>query len=261
MFLNAINDTLKPQLVYMRNKISTALLFYLFLLVSCNPSFRSASVEYRSYNVQQKGNQNSQLNTLIKPYSDSINGTMNNVIGENEVLLEKSVRKNTLGFFMTDAFLLLANQKFNVHVDVSFMNHGGIRLNELSAGKVTNGKIFELMPFDNLLMIQKVKGRVLKQYLDTMAYYGTVIQSGLTLTVSNKKPENIRVGDKPLNENADYIISNSDYMINNSEVLKNIPSQNIGYLQRDAIIDYILMLTQKGKKIVVENTNRVVYAD
>ena len=249
------------QLVYMRKSISTAILFYLLLLVSCNPSYRSASVEYRNYNVQQKGNQNSQINALIKPYSDSVNGTMNNVIGENDVLLEKSVRKNTLGFFMTDAFLFMAKQKFNTEVDVAFMNHGGIRLNELSAGKITNGTIFELMPFDNLLILQKVKGKILKLYLDTMAFGGTVIQSGLSMTISNKKPENILVGNKPLDENADYVISNSDYMINNSEILKTIPVQNIGYLQRDAIIDYVLMITQKGKKIVVENTNRVVYAD
>lgn len=245
----------------MRNKISTAFLFYLFLLVSCNPSFRSASVEYRNYNVQQKEERNSQIKTLIKPYSDSINGTMNNVIGENEVLLEKSTRKNTLGFFMTDAFLFMAKQKFNSEVDVAFMNHGGIRLNELSAGKIMNGTIFELMPFDNLLLIQKVKGKVLKQYLDTVAFFGAMVQSGLTMRISNKKPENVMVGNKPLDENADYIISNSDYIINNSEVLKNIPVQNIGYLQRDAIIDYVLQLTQKGRKIVVENTNRVVYAD
>lgn len=245
----------------MRRKISTTLLFYLFLFVSCSQSFRSATVEYRNYNVQQKENRNSQINSIIKPYSDSVNGTMNNVIGENDALLEKSVRKNSLGFFMTDAFLFMANQKYKVHVDAAFMNHGGIRLNELQPGKITNGKIYELMPFDNLLLIQKVKGSILKQYLDTLAYYGTVIQSGLTLTVSNKKPGNIMLGGKPLDENADYIISNSDYIISNSEVLKNIPSQNIGYLQRDAIIEYVLMLSQKGKKIVVENTNRVVYAD
>ncbi len=245
----------------MRIKNSTALLFYLFLFISCNPVFRSATVEYSNYNVQQKENRSSKINSLLKPYSDSINGTMNNVIGENEMLLEKSARKNTLGFFMTDAFLYLANQKFNVKVDAAFMNHGGIRLNELIAGKITNGTIYELMPFDNLLLIQKVNGKTLKQYLDTLAHFGTVIQSGLTLTVANKKTENIMVGGKPLDENADYIISNSDYIINNSEVLKNIPSQNIGYLQRDAIIDYVLMLSQKGKKIVVDNTNRVVYVN
>jgi 2',3'-cyclic-nucleotide 2'-phosphodiesterase (5'-nucleotidase family) len=245
----------------MRSKISTALLFYLFLLVSCNQNFRSASAEFKNYNVEQKKDGDSKINVLIKPYSDSINGSMNNVIGENESLLEKSARNNTLGFFMTDAFLLLANQKFNVHVDVAFMNHGGIRLNDLAAGKITNGKIFELMPFDNLLFIQKVKGNVLKQYLDSVAFWGPMVQSGLTMRISNKKPEDIKVGNKPLDENADYVISNSDYVINNSEVLKNIPSQNIGYLQRDAIIDYVLMLTQKGKKIVVENTERVKYAE
>lgn len=246
---------------YMRKTIYTSVILYLFLLVSCHPVFRSVAVEYSNYNVQQKEKYNSLMSALILPYSDSINKSMNDVVGINETLLVKSVKKNTLGFFMTDAYLYMAKQKFNAEIDAAFMNQGGIRLNELAAGKITKGTLFELMPFDNLLLLQKVSGKILKQYIDSNAYSGAVVQSGLTMTVRNRKAENIKVGNRLLDENADYVIANSDYVISSSEALKNIPVQNIGYLQRDAIIEYVLMLTQKGRKIVVENTNRVDYAD
>jgi hypothetical protein len=34
------------------------------------------------------------------------------------------------------------------------MNSGGIRLPEMPAGAITQGKIFELMPFDNLMVFK-----------------------------------------------------------------------------------------------------------
>ncbi len=186
---------------------------------------------------------------------------MNDVLGENETLLEKKPGNCTLGYFMTDAFLYMARQKFNTTVDVAFINHGGIRLNEMPAGKISRGKLFELMPFDNLLLLQKMKGLILKQILDTLAPDGVINQAGLTIRISNKKVKEIIVGDLPLDENKEYVIANSDYSIGNSALVRNIPSQNRGYTQRDALIDYVKILTQQGKKIVVEKVNRVVYAE
>lgn len=186
---------------------------------------------------------------------------MNDVIGENANLLEKKSKKSELGYFMTDAFLYMARQKFNLPVDVAVVNHGGIRLNEMAPGKVTRGKIFELMPFDNLLVLQKLKGNVLKQYLDTLAQGDAVNISGVMMSVISKTARNIMVGEKPLDENRDYLIANSDYNITTSDLLRPIPIQNVGYLQRDAIIDYVLLLTRQGKRIVVENTNRVTYVE
>jgi 2',3'-cyclic-nucleotide 2'-phosphodiesterase (5'-nucleotidase family) len=236
------------------------LIFVLAFLVSCNGSFRSSSVQYNNYQVQQTANANSAFAKIIKPYSDSINISMSDVVGINESLLEKKVRQNTLGYFMADAFLFEAKQKFGINVEVAFMNYGGIRLIELPPGKITKGKLFELMPFDNLLVLQKLKGSVLKQYLDTLAMGETVVLSGITMSIENKRTKNILVGGLPLDESRDYIIANSEYNIGTSEVLKKIAFQNIGYLQRDALIDYVTYLNIQGKKIVVENINRISYA-
>jgi 2',3'-cyclic-nucleotide 2'-phosphodiesterase (5'-nucleotidase family) len=196
---------------------------------------------------------------LIKPYGDSVNKSMNDVIGYNETRLEKRTKQNTLGYFMTDSYLFMAEKKYNTRVDAAFMNYGGIRLNELPAGNITRGKIFELMPFDNLLLLQKIKGKMLKQYLDTLAMDEGISIAGISLQVSNKSAGGILVNGMPLDENAEYVIANSDYSINNSAVLKNLPVQRINYLQRDALIDYIRWLKSEGKNITVTKTDRVKY--
>ena len=132
---------------------------------------------------------------------------------------------------------------------------------EMSAGPVTQGKIFELMPFDNLMVILKVKGSLLRQYLDTLAANEGVIESGMTMQIVNKTVQQVMVGGKPLDLNADYIIAHSDYVVMNSGLLKNIKRNTNGYLLRDAILDYVKFLHSQNKKVIVTNTDRISYVN
>ena len=157
----------------------------------------------------------------------------------------------------------MATEKYNTNVDVAFVNFGGIRLTQLPAGNVTTGKIFELMPFDNLLILQKIKGDVLQQVLDLAAAKGGWPMAGLTMQLKDKKAINVTVGGKPLDINATYTIANSDFIANggdNADMLRNVPQITNGYLMRDAIIDYIKKLKSQGKNISAHIENRVTNA-
>jgi len=186
---------------------------------------------------------------------------MNVVIGYNEAQLEKKKQGNTLGFFITDAYLEMAKQKVDPRVDAAFMNSGGIRLPEISAGTITQGKVFELMPFDNLMVLLRMKGSLLKQYLDTLAATEGVVESGMTMQIVNKTVQQVMVGGKPLDLNADYTIVHSDYVAMNSNLLKNIKRSTNGYLLRDAILDYVKFTHSQNKKVTVTNTDRVSYVN
>jgi 2',3'-cyclic-nucleotide 2'-phosphodiesterase (5'-nucleotidase family) len=141
------------------------------------------------------------------------------------------------------------------------MNYGGIRLPDLPAGDITRGKMYELMPFDNLMVLLNVKGSQLKQYLDTLAAGEGVVESGITLQIADKTVQQITIGGKPLDLNADYTIAHSDYVAMNSNLLKNIDRKTNGYLLRDAIIDYIRFINGQNKKISVSNIDRVSYVN
>jgi 2',3'-cyclic-nucleotide 2'-phosphodiesterase (5'-nucleotidase family) len=245
----------------MRNSACHLSLIAIFFALSCNTSYKAESLHYSNYRIQQSSVESKSLTPILKPYSDSINKLMNVVIGYNESQLEKKRQKNTLGFFMTDAFLEMARQKVDAKVDAAFMNAGGIRLPDLPAGAVTQGKVYELMPFDNLMVLLKVKGSLLKEYLDTLAANDGVIESGITMQIVNKTAQQVIVGGKSLDLNADYIIVHSDYVVNNSSMLKGISRNTNGYLLRDAILDYVRLNQSRGKKITVVNTDRVSYVN
>ena len=155
----------------------------------------------------------------------------------------------------------MARQKVDGNVDVAFMNSGGIRIPDLPAGPITQGKVYELMPFDNLMVLIKMKGSLLKQYLDTLAANDGIIESGITMQITNKTAQQVMIGGKPLDLNADYIIAHSDYVVINTSMLKNIKRSTNGYLLRDAILDYIKLNNSMGKKITVNNTDRVSYVN
>ena len=237
------------------------LLIAILLAVSCNTSYKAENVQYSSYRIQQQDEGSKSLATIVKPYSDSVNKLMNVVIGYNEAQLEKKKQGNTLGFFITDAYLEMAKQRMDTKIDAAFMNLGGIRLPEMAAGPITQGKIFELMPFDNLMVLLKVKGSLLKQYLDTLAANEGIIESGMTIQIENKTVQQVMVGSKPLDLNADYTIVNSDYVVMNSKLLKNITRRSNGYLLRDALLDYVKFIHNQNKKVTVTNTDRINYVN
>ena len=238
-----------------------SLLIAIFFAVSCSTSYKTENVQYSHYRIQQYDEGSKSLASIVKPYSDSVNKLMNVVIGYNDVLLEKKRLGNTLGFFITDAYLEMAKQKLDPKVDAAFMNSGGIRLPEMSAGAITQGKIFELMPFDNLMVLLKMKGSLLKQYLDTLAANEGVIESGITMQIVNKTAEQVSIGGKPLDLNRDYTIVHSDYVAMNSNLLKNINRITNGYLLRDAILDYVKFINSQNKKVTVTGIDRVSYVN
>ena len=237
------------------------LVIAIFFALSCSSSYKAEKIQYSNYRIQQNAVEGRSLTPIIKPYSDSVNKLMNAVIGYNETTLERKKQGNTLGFFMTDAYLEMAKQKVNAKVDAAFMNSGGIRLPDLPAGAITLGKIYELMPFDNLIVLLKLKGSQLRQYLDTLAAGEGVVESGITMQIADRTTQQIMVGGKPLDLNADYTIAHSDYVAMNSNLLKNINRNTNGYLLRDAIIDYIRFINSQNKKITVSNIDRVSYVN
>ena len=231
-----------------------------FFAISCNTSYKAESIQYSNYSIQQTAPSNT-ITSIIKPYADSVNKLMNAVIGYNESQLERKKQRNTLGYFITDAYLEMAKQKIDAKIDIAFMNTGGVRLPDLPAGTITLGKMYELMPFDNLMMLVKMKGSLLKQYLDTLAANEGIIETGMTMQVVNKTPQEIMIGGKLLDMNAEYTIVHSDYVIINTNLLKNLGRKTNGYLLRDALIDYVKLNNNQGKKIKVSNIDRITYVN
>ncbi len=231
---------------------------------SCTLSYQAQKVQFNDYRIAPGSKQDSAMLVLLKPYSDSLSKSMYEVVGVAETDLEKKQPEGTLGNFLADAMLAMAEKTYAIKVDAAFINYGGIRLPSIAAGNITRAKVFELSPFDNLLVLQKISGKVLQEFLDHIANRGGWPCSGISMQIKNKKAVNIMIGGKPFDESAVYTIANNDYVANGGDdcgMLKSIPQQSNGYLFRDAVFDYLAELKKQGRKISAKIENRTINAE
>lgn len=231
---------------------------------SCTVAYQAQKVQYNDYRITQSSRQDSAMLTLLKPYSDSLSKSMYEVVAVAETPLEKKQPEGSLGNFLADAMLVMAEKSYATKVDAAFINYGGIRLPSIPAGNITRAKVFELSPFDNLLVIQKVNGKTMQEFLDHIANKGGWPCSGITMQIKNKKAVNVMIGGKPFDESASYTIANNDYVANGGDdcsMLKTIPQVNNGYIFRDAVFDYLAEQKKQGKKISAKIENRITNAE
>jgi 2',3'-cyclic-nucleotide 2'-phosphodiesterase (5'-nucleotidase family) len=232
----------------------------LSIISSCGTSKKNTiRLAYKDYDIGKTYVPDTGIQSLLLPYKDSVDKAMGKVIGFAPVALKKKPMESELGNFMADCMRMMAARKFNRAVDAAFVNYGGIR-SDLPQGQLTLGNIYELMPFDNLIVLQQVKGSVLHRFLDHVASKGGWPASGITMGIQQKQAVHIMVSGKPLDETAVYIIANSDYVANGGDdcdMLKAVPQINMGYLYRDALINYIQELAAQNKPVQSALENRV----
>jgi 2',3'-cyclic-nucleotide 2'-phosphodiesterase (5'-nucleotidase family) len=217
--------------------IRPAILVLLVALASCRTLYVPSKAEYSSQRITRELSIDSSLYRIIRPYGDSVEKSMNTIVGTVRQTLEKEQPEGTLGNFMADAYLTMGAQQFDKPIDAAFVNFGGIRLQQLPAGPLTLGKLFELMPFDNVLVLQQLSGTQLQSFLDLVAARGGWPVAGIRFSIRNKKAVDIFIKDRPLQLAAQYWILNSDFVASggdNAEMLKSLPQLSTGYLARKA---------------------------
>jgi 2',3'-cyclic-nucleotide 2'-phosphodiesterase (5'-nucleotidase family) len=238
--------------------------FFTVLFFACTPAKIPLTVSYQGYRVNPQVAADSGLQNMLAPYAATVNSTMNKVIGFANSTLTKRMPDNELGNFMTDCFQKMGAAKFGKKVHIAFMNQGGIRA-DINKGNITIGNIYELMPFDNLLILQDLKGDILEQLIQHNATDGGwPISAGSSYMIKDKKAINIIIDGKPLDKNVTYTVASSDYIANggsNAIMLKAIPQQNKGYLLRDALIEYVEEITKAGRPIEALREKRVTKAN
>jgi len=135
---------------------------------------------------------------------------------------------------------------------------------DLPKGNITVGHLYELMPFDNLIIVQELSGRVLQEFLDLIAASGGWPMSGIRMEIKDKKAVHVIINGNPLDPDKKYQIANSDFVANGGNdciMLKNIPQQSRGYLLRDALIEYAKKRTANQKTLDASVDNRLRYAN
>lgn len=125
---------------------------------------------------------------------------------------------DALGAFMADAV------RYITKADIGMQNPGGVRLDSLHGGNIDKADIFALDPFDNELVIAKMTGKQIEDYLDvaSTADGDCTHVSGITYTIDMIKSDkgqmsfnNAKVyleNGEPIDPEGVYMVALNSYM-------------------------------------------------
>ena len=192
---------------------------------------------------------------LISPYKSELDKTMNEVIGELTESMEKSRPNSSLSNFMCDAMVEISKIKFpDKNIQFGVMNYGGIRLPSFPKGPITISRIYELMPFDNTMVVMNVDQETVRQLCDRIVTIGGwPVSKGLKIEANGTILKNVFINDIPLDQMPDnFYIALPNYVAeggDNTNMLKTRPKEDSGIFIRDILQEYV-----KSKKIITPDT-------
>ena len=224
----------------------------LLLLFSCTATYNLQSSDSES--IEIKASADSSALAIIAPYQKGIEAEMNEVLTYSKINLTKKGAESLLGNFVTNLCLNYAD----AHMCV--MNNGGLRTT-INKGPINRGKLYELMPFENELVVLELNKEDYLGLLEYICKRGGEPFSGINIAMD--KEGNVLSNSWPVNfENNEKVkVITSDYLANGGDKMsffQNKEQYKVGLKLRDAIIDHCtktdtITATLDGRIKIIDN--------
>lgn len=215
-------------------------------LIACHSVHNITQVQpHKNTAITQDLKENQDFVSVIAPYKDGLEKEMNTKISHTSVDLNKRGDNSNLGNLLADFTYEGASvwaQKNNIpSVDAAVINIGGIR-STIGAGDILTKHVFEVMPFENEVVIVKMKGSDLEglftYYLETQK--NNPVSHVYIETEAGKVKKSLINGENVTPEKiyyiatSDYLAMGGDYMsfFNRGEII------STGIRLRDLFIEF-----------------------
>ncbi|WP_075602866.1 5'-nucleotidase C-terminal domain-containing protein [Saccharicrinis aurantiacus] len=208
---------------------------------------------------------NAVMQDYIKPYQLQLDSQMNRVIGvSSETLIAKkpeSPLSNLVADIMQDKTAeYISKNKLESLPLFSLVNTRGLR-SDIPKGEVLLRDIYEVMPFENQIVLVKLTGETVLALVDHIVKSKGDGIAGLSFTIEHGEAKNIKLNNKTIDTKAHYYLSTSDYLANGGDnysmLLNPISRANIELKVREAIVSHIESLSEQNLSIEANNNKRI----
>lgn len=224
------------------------------LFAACHTQYQPARLEPKTIKVDKKEAQaNEEAVQLIAPYKKSLDSLMNVKLAVAGEEFKKESPEGSMGNLVCDELMEYAKAKgYAPHLCV--MNNGGLRIPVIYKGEVSVRTVYELMPFENRLLLIKISAEKFQLLTKAIAEAGGVPLSGIRMEIQNKAVASLSIQGKEWSSDQSYWILTSDYLANggdNSEALKNpLEVIDLNILIRDALIARFKLAGEANKPLM-----------
>lgn len=216
----------------------------ILLSTACKSTYTSTVNSGNTSIDEQINTIDSNLVAIYLPYKSKLDSDMKRVISICDKDMVKDKPESGLTNLLADLLLEegkaeAENKAMHIVPEVSFFNYGGIRTG-LQKGNVTVEKAFELMPFENEMVLVQLTGEQLQQFYNKVAADGGGSVGGVRFIISGEKAKNISINGKPIRPENKYWLVTNDYAANGGDdfsILKQrLDFKSSGVKIRDIII-------------------------
>ncbi|WP_299678876.1 5'-nucleotidase [uncultured Dokdonia sp.] len=232
-------------------KITYLLLFVgIFTLFTCckQDTYNTSRVDAKTVSIDRSIKEDSSITAFITPFKAAVDKEMDSVLAYAPTSISKNdTPYNTaLGNMMADAVFEMANPVFKKRVGYTFnaviLNHGGIRA-PLNKGKVTTGTAYELMPFENEVVVVELSGFQMKELFQYLAKGKAHPISNLQVILNEDGSlKQGTIQGHEIIDNETYFVATSDYLQKGGDnmtfLTKPVSLLTLDYKIRNVLIDY-----------------------
>lgn len=194
--------------------ISTVLLLIFFS--SCSKQvYKVSKSEYQANTfINENLSEDQQINQMIQPYKEKLDGEMNRVISYTPIDLPKNGFNSPLANLNCDMIWeetnLIYQKTHNQKVDMCLLNSGGIR-RAFTKGNLTVKNVYELMPFENQALVVTLSG---EKVLEMVKYLSDSDKghpiSGIKFVPNDEN--SIQINGEKFDKNKTYTVVTNDYL-------------------------------------------------
>jgi len=189
------------------------------------------------------------LQYFLEPYIKHVNNVLDETLcyAPKVISMSDGRYNSSAGNLMADIILEQADPVFksrtNQNIDFAVLNHGGIR-SIISKGDVSSRTAYEVMPFENTIVVVQMKGRAIRDLVSYLIRSSRPHPiSGMQIIVDNKDQlSSVTIQGQPFDENRTYNVATSNYLFNGGDDMvffkDGLQHFELQYLIRNAMIDY-----------------------
>ena len=191
-----------------------------------NPAYKKRIAPYKNKMITE-------INTVISYAPKNINrydGKLQSSLG------------NLLADLCYERTNVIFKERTGKEIDFSMFNYGGIRAS-ISKGTVTNKNPFELMPFENSLVVVELSGKKVAELVDYFIKNKSAhpLSKNIELLINTDKSYQLKINNQKFDLTKNYFVLTSDYLQSGGDKMdffKNpISLFKTDYKMRHAIIE------------------------
>ena len=242
-----------------------SILSFCFIIVACETE---SNQQNRGHNIEinQQILSDSSIVKYYQPFKKNLEESLiNTPISYSSETYKKNDGElnSTLSNLFADATYEMSNPVFNKmsgkNIDIVLLNNGGIR-SIISKGNISEKTAFELMPFENSIVVLELSGLSIIKMIDYLRKVKLQHPiKGLQITLNNDYSVNeVKINGVSIENEKKYYVATTDYLLEGGDKMyflaETTKTTDINYKMRDILIDYF----KKYDTLKLKSDNRFI---